>query len=182
MLRQLEIENIAVIEKASVSLHEGFHVFTGETGAGKSILIDAINAVLGGRIRKDLVRTGAAKATVQALFDELDPQVVQSAAQLGYPCDPGENSLLFMREFSPDGKSSCRINGRLATAAILRQLAGKLIDIHGQHDNQAPIDTAEMCIRDRSPVTSSTMSTPKRLAHWNKKVKVKSSSPASWRR
>ena len=103
MLRQLEIENIAVIEKASVSLHEGFHVFTGETGAGKSILIDAINAVLGGRIRKDLVRTGAAKATVQALFDELDPQVVQSAAQLGYPCDPGENSLLFMREFSPDG-------------------------------------------------------------------------------
>lgn len=137
MLRQLEIENIAVIEKASVSLHEGFHVFTGETGAGKSILIDAINAVLGGRIRKDLVRTGAAKATVQALFDELDPQVMQSAAQLGYPCDPGENSLLFMREFSPDGKSSCRINGRLATAAILRQLAGKLIDIHGQHDNQA---------------------------------------------
>ncbi len=135
MLSQLYIQNIAVIKEASIDLKEGFNVFTGETGAGKSMLIGAINAVLGGRTSRDLIRTGETTAQVSALFTSVSPGVSDLLSQLGYPVEPGEE-LLISREISLDGKTVCRINGKPATASILRQIAGELIHIHGQHDNQ----------------------------------------------
>ena len=135
MLSQLYIQNIAVIKEASIDLKEGFNVFTGETGAGKSMLIGAINAVLGERTSRDLIRTGETTAQVSALFTSVSPGVSDLLSQLGYPVEPGEE-LLISREISLDGKTVCRINGKPATASILRQIAGELIHIHGQHDNQ----------------------------------------------
>ncbi|MDD2955235.1 MAG: DNA repair protein RecN [Oscillospiraceae bacterium] len=136
MLSELYIQNIAVIEKASVTFSKGLNIFTGETGAGKSILIDAINAVLGSRTSKDLVRTGEKKALVTALFQDLGAASREMLTSLGY--EPEEDgSLLMMREIASDGKTSCKLNGRPATAAILKEVAQNLITIHGQHDNQA---------------------------------------------
>ena len=136
MLSELYIQNIAVIERTSVTFSGGLNIFTGETGAGKSILIDAINAVLGSRTSKDLVRTGEKKALVTALFRDLGPASEEALSSLGY--EPEEDgSLLLTREITSDGKSSCKINGRPATASILREAAQNLITIHGQHDNQA---------------------------------------------
>ncbi|MCI5801169.1 MAG: DNA repair protein RecN [Oscillospiraceae bacterium] len=136
MLSELYIQNIAVIEKTSVTFSGGLNIFTGETGAGKSILIDAINAVLGSRTSKDLVRTGEKKALVTALFQDLGPVSREALTSLGY--EPEEDgSLLLTREITSDGKTSCKIGGRPATAAILREAAQNLITIHGQHDNQA---------------------------------------------
>ncbi len=133
MLSQLYIENIAVIEKASIDLKKGLNVLTGETGAGKSILIDSINAVLGERISRELVRTGSHGARVSALFSELSPELLSKIRELGY--DGEEDSILLQRDISPEGKSVCRINGRPATAAILREVGGSLLNIHGQHEN-----------------------------------------------
>lgn len=140
MLCELTIENIAVIEKATVLFNKGFNVLTGETGAGKSILIDSINAILGNRTSRDIVRSGAEKAVIWASFRDLNEQATQSILEAGYECD-GE--LLLYREISKDGKSTCRINGKPATAAIVRDICGQLINIHGQHDNQNLLDPSK---------------------------------------
>lgn len=133
MLSQLFIKNIAVIESASIDFENGFNVFTGETGAGKSILIDAINAVLGGRTSRDLVRTGENKAFVSAVFSDISPKIKDTLDSLGYDADDDE--LLISREISAEGKNICKINSRPATVSALKQLSGVLIDIHGQHDS-----------------------------------------------
>ena len=132
MLAQLYIRNVAVIQEASIDLAKGLNVFTGETGAGKSVLIHSINAVLGERTSKDIIRTGEKKALVSALFTGLPPRVLALAEELGFPLEDGE--LLLSREIGMDGKSSCKIGGRPATAALLRELGGSLINIHGQQD------------------------------------------------
>ncbi len=139
MLKELYIENLAVIEKASISFSDRFNVFSGETGAGKSILIGAINAVLGGRVSKELIRTGASKASVTALFDLIPETAAQKLTEYGF--DPS-GELLLQRDFSVGGKGVVRIGGKPATAAILKEIAAGLIDIHGQHDNRILVDTA----------------------------------------
>lgn len=140
MLNELTIENIAVIEKAQVRFESGLNVLTGETGAGKSILIDSINAILGNRTSRDLVRNGALKGKVWAHFDDLSPEVCALLEQAGY--EP-EGELLLYREIGVDGKTSCRINGRPATAGLLREIGAQLITIHGQHDNQSLMNLAK---------------------------------------
>lgn len=132
MLSQLFIKNIAVIESASIDFENGFNVFTGETGAGKSILIDSINAVLGGRTSRDLVRTGTEKANVSAVFCRISEKAKALLEELGYDC---EDELLISREISAEGKSICKVNMRPATAAVLKQLSSVLMDVHGQHDS-----------------------------------------------
>lgn len=134
MLSQLYIENIAVIRQATIDFQQGFHVFTGETGAGKTILISAINAVLGGRTFKEIIRTGETRATVSALFTEIPAEICSKIEKLGYPLEDGQ--LLVQREIDLSGKGQCRLDGRPATAAMLREVCSLLIDIHGQHDNQ----------------------------------------------
>ena len=134
MLSQLYIENIAVIRQATIDFSQGFHVFTGETGAGKTILISAINAVLGGRTFKEIIRTGETRATVSALFTDIPATLCEKIAALGYP--PEDGQLLVQREIDLAGKGQCRLDGRPATAAMLREVCSLLIDIHGQHDNQ----------------------------------------------
>ncbi len=139
MLNELSIENVAVIEKTDVHFGPGLNVLTGETGAGKSILIDSINAILGNRTSRDLVRSGAQKASVWATFSDLSDEVRALLSDAGY--EP-EDELLLSREIGQDGKSSCRINGKPATVGILRQLGEALITIHGQHDNQSLLNPA----------------------------------------
>ncbi len=134
MLRELSIENLAVIEKATAQFGGNFNVFTGETGAGKSILIGGINAILGQRTNKDIVRTGAHKAVITALFDELTDKVREKLDEMGFSAEDGE--LLLMREITADGKSTARINGRSVTAAMLREIGSMLVDVHGQHENR----------------------------------------------
>ena len=134
MLSQLYIENIAVIRQATIDLQKGFHVFTGETGAGKTILISAINAVLGGRTFKEIIRTGESRARVSALFTGIPASLAEKIGELGYPLEDGQ--LLVQREIDLTGKGQCRLDGRPATAAMLREVCSLLIDIHGQHDNQ----------------------------------------------
>ncbi len=133
MLRELSIENLAVIEKASASFGGSFNVFTGETGAGKSILIGGINAILGHRTTKDIVRTGEKKAVITALFDELPEAVSEKLCEYGFPAD---DELMLTREIYADGRSGARINGRTATAAMLKEIGGMLVDVHGQHENR----------------------------------------------
>ena len=139
MLSSLQIENVAVIQKAEVHFEPGLNVLTGETGAGKSILIDSINAILGNRTSKDLVRTGAAKAVIRAAFEQVPPAVLDKLEQSGYE---RSEALLLSREITAEGKSSCRINGMPATAAILRELCGGLININGQHDSVGLLNPA----------------------------------------
>ena len=134
MISQLYIENIAVIEKTTVDFTKGFNVFTGETGAGKSILIDAINAVMGERFAKELIRNGETKASVTATFCELSQEAKEALEDLGYEA---EDELLIYRSIGVDGKNVCRINGRPATVSILKEMSDYLVNIHGQHDNQA---------------------------------------------
>ncbi len=136
MLECLHIENIAVIERADIQFRTGFTALTGETGAGKSIVIDAINAVLGERTRRDLVRTGSDSAHVTALFSSLSPWVEEKLKALGFPPDDDGN-LLIGRTISAEGKGSCTVNGRPATASLLREIGKLLVDLHGQHENQA---------------------------------------------
>lgn len=139
MLSSLQIENVAVIQKANVHFEKGLNVLTGETGAGKSILIDSINAILGNRTSKDLVRTGAAKAVIRAAFEDVPPAVLDSLEKAGYE---RSEALLLSREITAEGKSTCRINGMPATAAILRELCGGLININGQHDSVGLLNPA----------------------------------------
>lgn len=136
MLDCLHIENIAVIERADIRFTAGFTALTGETGAGKSIVIDAINAVLGERTRRDLVRTGSDTAHVTALFNELSPYATAQLEALGFSPDEDGN-LLIGRTISAEGKGSCSVNGRPATASLLREIGKVLVDLHGQHENQA---------------------------------------------
>ena len=139
MLSSLQIENVAVIQKANVPFEKGLNVLTGETGAGKSILIDSINAILGNRTSKDLVRTGAAKAVIRAAFEDVPPAVLDSLEKAGYE---RSEALLLSREITAEGKSTCRINGMPATAAVLRELCGGLININGQHDSVGLLNPA----------------------------------------
>ena len=139
MLNSLQIENVAVIQKAEVHFQPGLNVLTGETGAGKSILIDSINAILGSRTSKDLVRTGASKAVIRAAFDQVPTRVLDSLERAGYE---RSEELMLSREITAEGKSTCRINGMPATAAILRELCGGLININGQHDSVGLLNPA----------------------------------------
>lgn len=134
MLAQLFINNIAVIEKASIELEKGFTVLTGETGAGKSIIIDAIHAVLGERTSKELVRTGSEAASVSALFTGLDPEILEFLDTLSVPREE-DGSLLIQRDIRLEGRSLCKLNGAPATVSMLREIGPKLISIHGQHES-----------------------------------------------
>ena len=137
MLQILHIENIAVIEEADISFDRGFNALTGETGAGKSIVIDALGAVLGQRTPRDLIRTGAAKAFVSAVFTGV-PENLDALLENGIALEDGE--LLLQREIFADGKNACRANGRPITVAQLRQIGSSLLNIHGQHDGQLLLD------------------------------------------
>lgn len=134
MLKSLNIENIAVIEKADIEFSPGLNVLTGETGAGKSIVVDSINAVLGERTSRELVRNGANEAQVTAVFDDINSSVREKLDEFGIEDD---DTLVLMRKISDKGKSYCRINGVPCTASMLRQLGEQLVNIHGQHDSQA---------------------------------------------
>ena len=134
MLADLKIENVAVIEKAQVHFTPGFNVLTGETGAGKSILIDSINVILGNRASRELVRSGTPKACIWATFTDIPAAAQAQLEKCGYEVS---SELLLYREFSADGKGSCRVNGMPATAAVLRDISAGLLTIHGQHDSQS---------------------------------------------
>lgn len=133
VLRNLHIENVAVIQQADIDFDRGFTVLTGETGAGKSILIDSINLILGEKASREMVRTGAAAASVSALFTDLSEAVVQKILSLGIDVENGE--LLLQKEVRADGRSSARVNGVAATSAMLRECGRLLVDIHGQHSS-----------------------------------------------
>ena len=132
MLSELYIENIAVIEKSNINFSEGLNALTGETGAGKSIVIDSIGAVLGFRTSRELIRTGAEKAVVTALFTDVSERAKQYLADMGIDSD---DELLVFRELTVSGKNNCRINGKVCTVAMLKDLGKLLINIHGQHES-----------------------------------------------
>ena len=138
MLRELYIENIAVIERASLQLIAGLNVLTGETGAGKSMLIGAVNAILGNRTSKDIIRRGADRALISAVFEDISPAAIAKVQQLGYLCEDGQ--LLITREILKDGRNICKIGGRPANVTILKELGETLITVHGQHDSQQLLD------------------------------------------
>ena len=138
MLSLLHIENIALIQSADIRFEPGFNVLTGETGAGKSIIIDSIGAVLGERTSRELIRTGAKSALVTAVFTQVPP--LPWLEENGFPT--GEEELLLQRELQGDGRNVCRIGGRLVTVAQLRELGRQLLNIHGQHDGQQLLEPA----------------------------------------
>lgn len=135
MLEQLYIENVAVIEKSGMELTSGLNILTGETGAGKSIIIDSLSAVLGERTSRDLIRTGSEKASVSAVFSGISDSIAARLAELGFEPDE-DGSLIMQRTMSADGKNSCKIGGRPATVSVMREVGRLLINIHGQHDSQ----------------------------------------------
>lgn len=139
MLQSLYLENIALIEKLGIELFSGFNVLTGETGAGKSIIIDAVNFVLGERTSRDLIRNGAARAKVEAVFSLNEGDAAFAALDaLGIECDG--NELILSRELSAAGRNACRVNGTLVPVASLKSVSDTLVDIHGQHEHQALLD------------------------------------------
>jgi len=140
MLQRLEIQNVAIIDKVEIELGDGLNVLTGETGAGKSIIIDSINAILGQRLYKDLIRTGRDKAIVEAVFQVDKKRVEDLLEDFGIDWEE-DGTLVVSREFTTSGKNTCRINGRIATVSMLKQLGERLIDVHGQHDNQSLLRT-----------------------------------------
>ncbi len=137
MLTNLHIENIAIIDNLDVEITSGFIVLTGETGAGKSIIIDAINMLLGDRVSRDIVRTGEKKAFVSAVFTDIDDSISEKLSDLGYDFS---EELILSRELSSEGRSVARINGRPVSVSVLREIGTKLVNIHGQHDNTALLD------------------------------------------
>lgn len=139
MLVNLVIDNIAVIEHTDIDFSAGFNVMTGETGAGKSIVIDSINAILGERTSRELIRHGAERASVTAVFDRIPSGV--SARLEEYGIEAEESELIISRVISAEGKNKCHINGRPVTVSVLRDIAGDLINIHGQHDSQSLLDS-----------------------------------------
>ena len=140
MISRLHIENIAVIESADIDFRNGFIALTGETGAGKSILIDSINILLGNRASKDLVRTGCSKAFVSAEFDDV-AGLEKLFSEYGVP-DEGNGSIFLSRELSVEGKSVARVNSRPVPASVLKEFGKRLITIHGQQDNGTLLDTS----------------------------------------
>ena len=143
MLTSLKIENVAIIESAAIEFGCGLNVLTGETGAGKSIVIDSINAVLGERTYKDLIRTGADSAKVYAVFEDVNETAKQILIENGIDCE--DDVLIINRIINRDGKNICRINGCPVTVGMLKSVAKQLIDIHGQHDNQALLTPEKHC-------------------------------------
>lgn len=135
MLTTLRIENIAIIESAAIDFGNGLNVMSGETGAGKSIIVDAISAILGERTSKELIRTGAEKAQVTAFFEGIGSNVTKLLYSLGIPIE-SDNTLHISRTISLDGKNTCKVNGSAVTVSMLKQLGKELISIHGQHDSQ----------------------------------------------
>jgi len=139
MLVQLEVENVAIIEKIKIPMLEGFTVLTGETGAGKSIIIDSLNALLGSRASRELIRSGAEKALVQGLFSyasDKSNKLDELLDSMGI--EPQEDkSILISRTFTESGKNICRVNGTMVTVGMLKEIGQRLVDIHGQHDNQS---------------------------------------------
>ncbi|MCK9478507.1 MAG: DNA repair protein RecN [Firmicutes bacterium] len=140
MLVSLHIKNIAVIDELTVDFSDGFNVLTGETGAGKSIIIDSLNMVLGQRTSRELIRGGQQKAVVEALFNIQNPQVTAQLADMGFEVDEG--NLLLYRDLSLDGRGTSRVNAMLATAGMLKEISKLIVNIHGQHDNQALLSSA----------------------------------------
>ncbi len=134
MLSTLYIENLAVIEKAIIDFNKGFTVFTGETGAGKSIVIDAINTCLGQRANREIVRTGTEKSSVMAIFTDISDEAVEFLKENGY--EVTDNELSVLREIYADGRSTAKISSKPVTVSLLKELGSKLLNIHGQHDNQ----------------------------------------------
>lgn len=135
MLKTLCIENIAVIEKVDIEFSKGFNVLTGETGAGKSIVVDSINAILGERTSKELVRSGSENAFVTAYFEDINSEVKQKLNEFDLPCED-DGTLMLSRKISAQGKSTCRINGSVCTVSMLKEVGNLLVNIHGQHDSQ----------------------------------------------
>ena len=140
MLNHLSIKNVAVIDKLDVEFHGGVSVLTGETGAGKSIIIDSINMILGDRANKELVRYGTDKAVVQAVFDANDDALGKLSEN---DIDADDGKIIITRQLTCDGKSVARVNGMAVTLNILRDISDSLINIHGQHDNQALLTPAK---------------------------------------
>lgn len=136
MLLQLEIHNVALIDKVSIEMGRGLNILTGETGAGKSIIIDSINAVLGERTSKELIRSGSEKALVEAAFSIEPGRISDIFETLGIE-EEEDGTLIISREFNVSGKNTCRVNGKLVTVSNLKELGERLIDVHGQHDNQS---------------------------------------------
>lgn len=175
MLKSLNIENIAVIEKADIEFSKGLNVLTGETGAGKSIVVDSINAVLGERTSKELVRHGADYASVTALFQDVNNDAIKVAEDMGLNCT--DNEILISRRISAAGKSVCKVNGVPCTASMLKELAGYLINIHGQHDSQALLNPEYHCffvdmLADDNSVYDNYKSAFKRLVSIRKRLKL----------
>ncbi len=134
MLRSLHIENIAVIRRADLELHQGFSVLTGETGAGKSMIIDSINLLLGNRISREMIRTGESEARVSAVFEELSEEVCDRLSEMGFPCEDG--TLMIQRTLGTDGRTKTRIDGQTVTQTVQREIMRMLVSIHGQSDSQ----------------------------------------------
>lgn len=143
MLTSLKIENVAIIESAAIEFGCGLNVLTGETGAGKSIVIDSINAILGERTSRDIIRTGAQSAKVYAVFEDVNAKVRKFLDEHGIDCEDGV--LIINRTLSREGKNVCRLNGAPVTVSMLREIGSELIDIHGQHDNQALLSPEKHC-------------------------------------
>lgn len=143
MLKELVIRHFAIIEEVHIAFDHGFHVLTGETGAGKSILIDALGLVAGGRASADFVRHGEGKAEIEAVF-ELDQEHAARAPLVEWGFDEEElDQIIIRREITAQGKSTCRINGRVVTLSLLKQVGPRLIDISGQHEHQSLLKTEE---------------------------------------
>jgi len=140
MLKELTIENVAVIEKANIEFNSGFTCLTGETGAGKSIIIDSINAIMGDRVSKDVIRTGAPKASIVAVFEDLNEQIIRTANE--YDIDISDECIV-SRIISAEGKNSARINGMPVPVSVIKAIFSDAINIHGQHDNQSLLDSAK---------------------------------------
>ena len=170
MLSLLHIENIALIQSADIRFEPGFNVLTGETGAGKSIVIDSIGAVLGERTSRELIRTGAKSALVTAVFTQVPP--LPWLEENGFPT--GEEELLLQRELQGDGRNVCRIDGKLVTVAQLRELGRQLLNIHGQHDGSA---LAGPCWSPTGRPTASGMTSAGR---WTSSRWTRRSAPAGW--
>ena len=144
MLKYLHIENIAVIEQANIEFTKGLNVLTGETGAGKSIVIDAINAVLGERTSRELIRTGADEASVYAEFSDIGDEIERILDDAGIE-KMSDKTLTLSRRLSNSGRNTCRVNGCAVTVSVLKEIGSGLINIHGQHDNQSLLSPEKHC-------------------------------------
>lgn len=175
MLKTLDIENIAVIEKASVNFGGGLNVLTGETGAGKSIVVDSINAIMGERTSRELVRYGADNAYVSAYFDDICDSALNKLKEFDIELEE-DNSLLITRKISANGKSLCKVNGKTVTVSMLKEICSYLVNVHGQHDSQALLNPdlqynyIDMLLEDKS-VLSDYKETFKKLISVRRKLK-----------